>query len=131
MSQHDCGCVSSFYLVAMPGKDKNGSFWSDKWYYCDANAVGGDYCPEFDLQEGNKWAFQTTPHTCNAPSSVGFYDWCDGGGQCVMNIADQLQWNGYGPGSQYTINTEEQFHVKVEFLTDSNGQMNGFSTTFT
>ena len=48
-----------------------------------------------------------------------------------MNIADQLQWNGYGPGSQYTINTEEQFHVKVEFLTDSNGQMNGFSTTFT
>ena len=57
MSKHECGCVSSFYLVGMPARQEDGSLGKDEWFYCDANAVGGDLCPEFDLQEGNKYAY--------------------------------------------------------------------------
>jgi|Transcript_32346 hypothetical protein len=118
MSEHECGCFNTFYTVSMPAKTADGSLWNtDGYFYCDANAGnwGGAFCPEFDLQEGNKYSWATTPHSCNAPNSKGHYDWCDGSGQCAQNIVDQLAWDGYGAGAQYTINTEQPFHAKVTF----------------
>jgi len=54
MSQSNCGCISTIYMVSMPGKDQSGNYWhTDGYYYCDANQVGGNYCPEFDLIEAN------------------------------------------------------------------------------
>ena len=52
-------------------------------YYCDANKVGGNYCPEYDNFEGNKYTMASTLHTCNY-IPPNFYDWCDGGG-CQTN----------------------------------------------
>lgn len=60
VSRSECGCNSSVYLVAMPTPEST----DDDFKYCDANAVGGHWCPEFDLFEGNKHAFRTTAHTC-------------------------------------------------------------------
>ena len=45
------------------------------------------------------------------------------------NSVLDLSWNGYGPGSQYTINTNEPIHVKVE-IAESNGIASGIKTTF-
>jgi hypothetical protein len=85
LSSHECGCIAAFYLVSMPGKDSNGNLWmdTDGWGYCDANQVSGNYCPEFDIMEANKWAWASTPHKCDAPSDKGFYSNCDRGGQCA------------------------------------------------
>lgn len=84
LSQSNCGCIAAFYLVSMPGKKSNGSYdpSEDGMYYCDANQVGGNYCPEFDIMEANQWTAQTTPHSCNAPSSAGHYDYCNRAGSC-------------------------------------------------
>ena len=132
VGEFECGCLNTFYTVKMPSKDWNGNLSTagDSWYYCDAN-VHESLCPEFDLQEANKYSWATTPHTCNSPNEHGHYDYCDGAGQCALNIVDQLQWNGYGPGQQYTINTEQDFHVKVSFedADSSSGHLNSFSTT--
>ena len=42
-----------------------------------------------------------------------------------------LAWNGYGPGSDYTINTDDPFHVKVSFEVDHTGNFVGYSTKLT
>ena len=59
LSQHECNCVAAAYLVKMPGKDSNGNTWwdTDGYGYCDAQAQGGNLCPEVDLMEANKYAF--------------------------------------------------------------------------
>ena len=59
LSQAKCGCNNAFYLVKMPGKNRDGTLRPDQDhdYYCDANKVKGDYCPEFDIMEANKYAF--------------------------------------------------------------------------
>ena len=133
MSSIECGCIAAFYLVRTPAKGWGGSLdKTDGFYYCDANQVGGEYCPEFDIMEANKWAYQTTTHSCNAPQD-GHYDYCNRGGTCVTNTVEQWNHQGihnYGPGSQYKINTEQEFHVKLEFKTNG-GQFSAFETTLT
>lgn len=130
LSRHECGCIAAFYLVSMPGHYENGTNWmnTDGWGYCDANKVNGNFCPEFDLMEANKWSWATTPHKCDAPSGKGFYYNCDGGGQCASNIVDKLGRYGYGPGSNYTIDTTKPFHAKVSFA-NNNGQFSTYTTT--
>jgi hypothetical protein len=48
-----------------------------KDWYCDANDVGGEACPEIDLLEMNQHALHTTMHSCKHPYSKAN---CDGGG---------------------------------------------------
>jgi len=81
VSGFECGCLNTFYTVSMPGKDWNGKLnpVNDHWFYCDAN-VADSLCPEMDLQEANKYSWATTPHKCNAVTSSGHYDSCDGSG---------------------------------------------------
>ena len=80
-------------------------------YYCDANQVGGTYCPEMDVMEANKFAMASTPHTCQyvAPH---YYPTCDRGG-CGTNVLD-VNFNGYGPGK--TIDTNKPFTLSVAFI---------------
>jgi len=132
LSNHGCSCVAAFYLVRMPGHYQNGTNWmnTDGWGYCDANKVNGNFCPEFDLMEANKFSWATTPHKCDSPTNYGFYNNCDAGGQCASNIVDKLAWNGYGPGGQYTIDTTRPFHAKVSFA-KTNGQFSSYTTTLT
>ena len=49
LSKVGCGCSTGVYGVLMPGLDNT----SDPMQYCDANKVGGHWCPEFDIQEAN------------------------------------------------------------------------------
>jgi hypothetical protein len=112
----------------MPGKETTGEIRPDDGYgYCDANAGkwGGTFCPEMDLLETNAYALQTTPHSCNSPSGVGYYDWCDGNGS-ANNSIDQGMDYGYGR----TIDTARPYHVAID-LHESNGQFSGTTTTLT
>ena len=104
MSQVTCGCVAALYTVLMPGKQWNGDYnkGEHNMYYCDANQVGGTFCPEFDIMEANQWAFHTTAHACDAPNAGGAYGNCDRGGSCTAEIHND---SDYGPGNQYKINT--------------------------
>ena len=114
LSQSNCGCIAAFYLVSAPGKNSSGQYWNtDGYYYCDGNQVGGNWCPEFDIMEANQWAFQTTPHSCDNPSSVGFYNNCNRGGDCWLNNIDKLAYSDYGPGDNFRINTLREFHVSL------------------
>ena len=83
LSQFRCGCNGALYLVSMPGREDNGTPRRGGGdYYCDANNVGGSWCPEFDIMEANQWAYQTTPHSCNAADWNGHYDYCNRSGSC-------------------------------------------------
>ena len=45
-----------------------------------------------------------------------------------MDVAEMLAWDGYGPGQDYTINTDHPFRVRVEFNSDHMGNFIGYST---
>ena len=60
--------------------------------------------------EANKFAFQSTPHKCDSPNNK-HYNSCDTGGSFLSSV-DQ-GWS-FGPGGQYTIDTTQKIHVKVE-----------------
>lgn len=131
LSKAECGCIHSFYSVSMPGYDEAGALdLTDGYGYCDSNYghYGGQFCPEFDFMEANKYAFQTTPHVCDKSNWTGHYASCDGHGANI-NSVDELGDNGYGPGSQYTIDTTKPFHVKVE-LFDYNDEFGEVLTMF-
>lgn len=129
ISSRNCGCIAALYLVRMPGKDSTGNLWNtDGYYYCDANQVDGNYCPEFDIMEANQWAWATTPHACNAPSSEGFYDWCDRAGTCHIDNIVNMAYNDYGPGDDFKINTLQEFHTKMDF-NEEDGHFTEFVVT--
>lgn len=114
-----CNCVAAFYMVAMPGKDSSGNYAPshDNSYYCDANNVGGVWCPEWDISEANIHAFQSTPHKCDDADGVGHYNSCDTGG-CASNVIDLGFGNQYGPGSS-TIDTTKEYDFKSVFSGNS------------
>ena len=60
-----CGCNAAFYLTSMPAP--SGSPGESRDWYCDANSVGGNSCPEVDLIECNQNALHTTMHACKKP----------------------------------------------------------------
>ena len=129
LSQAGCSCNAALYLVSMPGynanQDEDPSSGGD--YYCDANNVGGVWCPEMDIMEANSYAWHTTPHHCDAPQGKHYTN-CDRGG-AGKSIHSQDP-NAYGPGSQYKINTQNQFHVKQDF-NEKDGKVSSIVTTFT
>ena len=107
LSRTGCGCITTLYNVLMPAVDN----YSDPFKYCDANEVGGHWCPEFDIMEANKWAFRAVGHSCDAPNSNGVYQSCDRSGQCSIDVLRDAYSNSFGPGSSYKINTELPFSV--------------------
>ena len=46
-----CNCVAAVYLISAPGYNQNNQFYpgNDGTFYCDANFVNGNWCPEMDL----------------------------------------------------------------------------------
>ena len=58
LNQQECSCVAAFYLVRGPARTWGGGLdKTDGFYYCDAQQQGGEYCPEFDIMEANKYAW--------------------------------------------------------------------------
>ena len=117
LSQSGCSCNAAVYLVSMPGKNGDGSYNPSQGgdYYCDANYVGGVGCPEWDIQEANRYAFHTTPHKCDGPFGGGTYSNCDRGGGCFQKAADTGK---YGEGKM--IDTHRKFTVKHSWHEDGN-----------
>merc|ERR1712107_765274 len=102
VSNVGCHCNSAFYFVQMPGYDAGQNVIAGPGgdYYCDANHVNDNWCPEYDTWEGNIETVNVQLHTCDyvAPN---YYPHCDGGG-CGTNACDGIAGQ-YGPGR--TIDT--------------------------
>ena len=65
--------------------------------------------------EANIWAYRAVNHHCEEPTN-GHYTECDKPGSCAVDVITDFPGNiPYGPGSQYTINTEREFHIKINF----------------
>lgn len=121
LSAAGCSCNAALYLISMPGKDQGGSPSGGDGgdYYCDANKVNGQWCPEFDIMEANQFAWHSTPHKCDSPTDKGHYWNCDRGGSCFQKASDKLR-GIYGPGGNHEINTQKEFHVKFTWDHDAN-----------
>lgn len=125
LSNVSCGCVSAVSVVGMPAVDN----WRDPFQYCNANRLNdprGHLCPEFDIMQANGYAFQSEAHRCEAPVD-GVYSRCHQS-NCSVNTSHVRPLNAYGKGASYRINTEEPFHVKMDFL-DQNDQFMGYTLT--
>ena len=124
-----CSCNSALYFVSMPafGQDQNADSGKYGDYYCDANKVGGEYCPEMDVSEANKYTMATTPHKCTSSQGKHWW-WCDGAG-CGQNVHNANP-NAMCPGSNCTINTNNAYTHAIEFQ-ESNGQLSGIKNTLT
>jgi len=130
LSKVGCACNLAFYLIAMPAMGPQGlpSAGTNRGgqppYYCDANMVGGQWCPEIDIMEANNHAFQATLHRCEASVNQQF-SMCDRGG-CEQNTREHS--NAYGPSAGFTIDTRHPFHVETEFLMND-GLLTGMRST--
>jgi len=103
LSNVGCHCNAAGYFIDMPGP---GGGEGGDWY-CDANFVGGQWCPEYDTLESNKHTIAGTLHTCNG-SPGNWYD-CDRGG--CQNNAFYVDSNMFCPEDRCTINTNRPFLV--------------------
>lgn len=56
MNDVGCNCNGALYFITMPGYNSAQQPVPGKndEYYCDANAVGGVYCPEMDVMHGSQ-----------------------------------------------------------------------------
>jgi len=126
VSQVGCHCNAAFYFVQLPGYDSSqnptpgpGGDW-----YCDANFVNNNWCPEYDTFEGNRETMNVALHTCDyvAPN---FYPHCDGAG-CGTNACEGISYK-YGPGRE--INTQGPIVISHAQGTGSDGLM-AFSNTW-
>mmetsp|Transcript_52522 Transcript_52522/g.122159 ORF Transcript_52522/g.122159 Transcript_52522/m.122159 type:complete len:730 (-) Transcript_52522:351-2540(-) len=131
LSSVGCACNLALFLVKAPARNLMGepSEGACSWnpYYCDANGVCGQYCPEMDIMEANNRVFSSTPHRCGAASPKGHYSSCDKTG-CRRSTND-LSHDAYGPGRRYRIDTRRPFDVLMAF--HGNGQTNPAQATFT
>ena len=113
MSSVGCNCNGALYLVSMPAYNsgQQPQPGDNNEYYCDANQVGGTYCPEMDIMEANKFAMASTAHTCQYVPPH-YYSSCDRGG-CGTNVLN-VDRSGYGPGKR--IDTNKPFTLSVSFI---------------
>jgi len=125
LSEVGCGCVTALYSILMPAVDNT----DDEFKYCDANQVGGHWCPEFDIMEANKYVFRATGHKCDAPTN-GIYSNCDRNGECDIDVLTNALSGDYLPGGTLGIDTNLDFHVKVEFH-ETDGLFSGYTVTLT
>jgi len=120
VSNVGCHCNAAFYFVQLPGYDssQNPTAGPGGDWYCDANFVNQNWCPEYDTFEGNRETMNVALHTCDyvAPN---FYPHCDGGG-CGSNACEAISGQ-YGPGRM--IDTNNKFRLSHAQITGSDGLM--------
>merc|ERR1712212_1020530 len=103
-----CKCNAAMYWVNMPGYDGNGNPDPAEWgiYYCDANFVNGNWCPEYDTFEGNSETMSVAIHTCDY-TPPNEYPQCDRAG-CGTNACEGIGGQ-YGHGR--TIDTGKPYRI--------------------
>ena len=116
----DCHCNAAGYFSQLPGYNSAQQPQPGPGgdYYCDANYVNSNFCPEYDTYEGNKYTMVSTLHTCDyvAPN---YYPSCDRQG-CGTN-AFKVNPNLMCPEDRCTINTSKPYiishtHSKVSLI---------------
>jgi len=115
VSNVGCKCNAAMYFVNMPGFDGNNNPDPAEWgiYYCDANFVNGNWCPEYDTFEGNSQTMNVAIHTCDyVPPSD--YSSCDRGG-CGTNACEGIGGQ-YGMGR--TIDTSRTYRINHAQIMD-------------
>ena len=140
LSKAGCGCNAALYTVSMPAIKPDGSTPDptvDGDYYCDANGLGGSYCPEMDIMEGNRAAIHVTPHKCSPPLRGKYYNGsCDGGG--LWGGTYSFKPGRFGPGGANgsIVDTLKPFRVEIQFFGSESSPAGGarlanITTTFT
>ncbi len=127
LSQVGCSCNGALYAISMPAYDYSQQLvpGQNGEYYCDANKVGGTFCPEMDIMEANKYAMASTAHTCQYVPPH-YYPSCDQKG-CGRNVLD-THYDDFGPGEK--IDTNKPFTLSVSFITDGNGTLSSINNYF-
>ena len=112
-----CSCNGALYFVSMPGYNaaEQPDPGEQQDYYCDANMVGGTFCPEMDVMEANKFAMASLAHTCQNPAPH-YYSSCDRRG-CGTNVLN-VDKSAFGPGKRI-IDTNKLFTLSVSFMTQN------------
>jgi len=103
LSQVGCHCNAAAHFNKMPAPNPGPA----GTYYCDGNHINDQWCPEYDVFEGNKHTVALTLHKCNGGN--GYYDSCDRGG-CQTN-AFYVNPGLMCPEDRCIINTNRPFHV--------------------
>ena len=110
VSNVQCHCNAAGYFSQLPGYNsaQEPQPGPSGDYYCDANYVNNNFCPEYDTYEGNKYTMVSTLHTCNyvAPH---YYPSCDRAG-CGTN-AFKVNPNLMCPEARCTINTSKPYTI--------------------
>jgi hypothetical protein len=105
LSTMTCGFNAALYFVGMTANDGGAVNGTN---YCDAQAVGGTFCSEMDLFEGNTVAQQYTTHGCS-DACASFTEDVTGCKAGATNVCDQsgcgLNPFRYGPGTSYDAET--------------------------
>jgi len=135
LSTMSCGFNAALYFVGMTDNKGEAETGTN---YCDAQAVGGTFCSEMDIFEGNTVAQQFTTHACvdacasytNGVSECkqGTQGVCDQSG-CGLNpfrYGPGTSYNGetnnegwHGVGSSFEIDTSKPFTVTTQFHASS------------
>merc|ERR550519_2692673 len=116
VSNDGCKCNTAMYWVKMPGYEiHNGEQVPAPGpggdYYCDANYVNSNWCPEYDTYEGNSETTTATLHRCTAEPPHD-YDHCDRWG-CQTNACDGMP-NKYCKGCDIDTNkTHTISHAQI------------------
>jgi hypothetical protein len=112
VSKIPCGLNATFYSTNL----KIGS------QYLDACATSPG-ATEFDFMEANKYAWHTTLHLknndCGSAPPIGFGGTINNSAYLFTDTTTISQTFTYGPGTQYSINTEYPFHVNITQTIDS------------
>ena len=90
------------------GSDQNPLPGPGNDFYCDANFVNDNWCPEYDTFEGNKYTMLSNLHTCDAVPPND-YSGCDRNG-CGTN-AYYADSTIMCPEERCTINTNRLFRI--------------------
>jgi len=114
VSQVSCKCNAAMYWVNMPGYEGGNPYPAD-WgiYYCDANFVNGNWCPEYDTFEGNAETMGVAIHTCQY-TPPNEYPSCDRAG-CGKNACAGISGQ-YGRGR--TIDTTRPYRISHAQIMD-------------
>jgi hypothetical protein len=115
LSNVPCGLNSTFYSV----------YLKDGQSYKDACATYPS-TTELDFMEANKYSWHTTLHRanndCGSAPPIGFGGTINNSKYQFYDVSGQQKNVNllYGPGTQYLINTLENFTASIEFSTTNN-----------
>ena len=130
LSKVGCSCNAALYFLKMPGYDASQQPDPSDWknYYCDADQVAGEFCPDMDVAEANRYTMASTAHKCDKPEGK-HYSNCDKVG-CGTNMYDTSP-TAMCPEEKCTINTQKPYTHQIDFIQgEQDGKLSEIKNTF-